>query len=88
MVTSVNDIIDEIPEFQDLTKEISKRNDFVKKEYRKIYNVLNDEPTSLDEICLKTKNGVRETLTLLSLMEIDDLIENIIGAGYVRKYEE
>lgn len=88
MVTYVNDIIDEIPEFQSLTKEIRLQNNFVKKEYRKIYNYLSDEPSSLDEICFKTNNGVKETLNLLSLMELDNLIEEIVGAGYVRKYKD
>ena len=88
MVVSANDIIQEVPEFQNLSKNISIKNDFVKKEYRKIYSFLNDEPVSLDELCIKTNNGVQETLNLLSLMEIDDLIEEIVGAGYVRKYKE
>lgn len=88
MVTSINDIIDEIPEFKKLKKRIVKQNEFVKKEYRKIYNILNDEPISLDEICLKTNNSIQATLNLLSLMELEDLIEEIVGAGYVRKYQE
>ena len=88
MTISVGDIIDEIPEFQDLVKEISKQNDFVKKEYRKIYSILNEEPLGLDEICFKTNNSIQATLNLLSMMEMDDLIEEIVGAGYVRKYKE
>lgn len=88
MVVSANDIIHKIPEFQELTKEIPKRNSFVKKEYRKIYSILNDEPIPLDEICRKTNNSIPATLNLLSLMELEDLIEEIVGVGYVRKYQE
>lgn len=88
MAISVNDIIEEIPEFQGLVKKISINNNFIKKEYRRIYNVLNDEPITLDEICIKTNNSVQATLNLLSLMELDDLIEEIVGAGYVRKYKD
>ena len=88
MAISVNDIIDEIPEFQDLKKESFPKNNFVKKEYRKIYTYLNDEPIGIDELCLKTNNSIQATLNLLSLMEIDDLVEEIVGAGYVRKYKE
>ena len=80
MVTSPNDIIDEFPEFQGLKNKIVNNNSFIKKEYRKIYNVLNDIPISLDEISIKTKNTVKCTLKLLSLMEIEDLIDEIPGA--------
>lgn len=79
LVTCVNDIIDEISEFQNLTKKIVKHNVLVKKEYRKIYSILNDEPMSADEISLKTNNSVKCTLNLLSLMELEDLIEEIVG---------
>ena len=88
MVTSAKDIVDEIPKFQFLIKRIPKRNDFVKKEYRKIYSILNDEPISIDEICSKTNNSISATLNLLSLMELDDLIEEIVGVGYVRKFKD
>ena len=77
---SPKDIIDEIPEFRNLNKKIVKYNSFVKKEYRKIYSVLNDEPISLDEISIETKNSIQCTLNLLSLMELEDLVEEIVGA--------
>ena len=88
MCISPNDIIEEIPEFQGLEKRFIKRSSIIKKEYRKIYNLLNDEPISLDEICLKTNNTIQATINLLGLMELDDLIEEKVGAGYVRKYKE
>jgi len=88
MCVSPNDILEEIPEFQKLEKRIVKRGSVIKKEYRRIYNLLNDEPVSLDEICIKTNNTVQATINLLSLMELDDLIEEKVGAGYVRKYKE
>ena len=80
MVISPNDIIDEIPEFQSLVKTNIRQNSSVKKEYRKIYSLLNDEPMTLDEISLKTKNDIKCTLNLLTLMELEDLVEEIVGA--------
>ena len=88
MVTNVKDIINNIPEFQELKKENIKQNYFVKKEYRKIYSILNDEPCSLDEISFKTGNTSKCTLNLLSLMELEDLVEEIVGVGYVRKFKD
>ena len=63
-----------------INKNIVKHNSFVKREYRKIYSVLSDEPISLDEISFKTNNNIKCTLKLLSLMELEDLIEEITGA--------
>ena len=88
MCVSPDDIIQEIKEFQGLKKKITQRNCFIKKEYRRIYEILNDEPVCLDEICSRTSNSIQATINLLSLMELDDLIEEKIGAGYVRKYKE
>ena len=55
LVISPNDIIGEFPELQKLQEKIVKNNVFIKKEYRKIYNVLNDIPITLDEISMKTR---------------------------------
>lgn len=80
LASSPSDIIDEIPEFQQLKKKIVvKHNTSVKREYRKIYNVLSDIPVSLDEISIRTQNNIKCSLKLLSLMELDDLIEEIPG---------
>lgn len=78
LVTSPNDIIDELPAFKLLEKKIVQNN-FVKKEYRKIYSILNDEPISIDEISIKTNNTIKATLNLLTLMELEDLVQEIIG---------
>ena len=88
LVTSPSDIIDEIPEFQGLEKRIIKRNNLVKKEYRKIYEILDEIPIGIDEIAIKTQNSVKATSNLLSLMELEDLIDEIPGAGYVKKYKD
>ena len=80
LANSPNDIIEEIPEFQNLKgKKISYHNSCIKREYRRIYDVLNDFPISLDEISIKTKNSVKCTMKLLSLMEIEDVIDEIPG---------
>ena len=73
MVTSPNDIINEFPEFQVLKNKMLNNNSLIKREYRKIYNILNDIP-------IRTQNTIKCTLRLLSLMEIEDLIDEIPGA--------
>ena len=89
LITSPNDIFDEIPEFKELTRiSTINHNNLIKKEYRKIYSILSDYPMSLDEISMKTENDIRCTLNLLSLMELEDLVDELPGAGYVKKYKD
>lgn len=88
LVTSMDDIIREIPEFQDLKKIAVCRSDAIKKEYRKIYSILSDEPMSIEDICFRTKNELPAVINLITLMEMDDLVQEILGAGYVKKDKE
>lgn len=79
LTISPNDIINEIQEFKCLKVGKKTNNIFIKREYRKVYNLLTDEPISLDEISYKTSNSIKCTLNILSLMELEDLVEEIIG---------
>lgn len=85
LVISVQDIIEDFPDFLSRKKRLVIQNKQVKKEYRKIYNLLSEFPVSLDEIAIKTNNTVNCTAKLLSLMELDDLITEVVGIGYVKK---
>lgn len=85
MVVSVNDILEDFPILLKREKRLITQNVYVKKEYRKIYNILGRYPMSLEEISLRTNNDVRCTIKLLTLMEIEDLVEQIVGVGYIRK---
>ena len=87
LVTSPEDIIAEIPELQNLNGKVVQHNTLIKKEYRKIYNILSDIPISLDEISIKTQNSVKCTLNLLSLMELEDIIDEIPGARLCQKIQ-
>lgn len=87
LVTNVNDILIDFPELQNRNKRIVSYNLNIKKEYRKIYNVIGNEIMSIDEIALKTQNDVVCVSKLLVLMEMEDLIEEKMG-GYIRKKVE
>ena len=86
-VTNINDILNEFSDWKNRKKRVINYNMNVKKEYRRIYNIINDIPMSIDEISLKTNNDVICTSKLLVLMELEDLIEQRLG-GYVKKYTE
>ena len=79
LVISAQDILNEFEELKNINKKIIKYNNCVKKEYRKIYNVLSDIPLSLDEISNRTENTIRCTTNLLSLMELEDLVTLVVG---------
>lgn len=85
IVTGVKDIISDFPDWENRNKRVVNYNMNIKKEYRKIYGIINNEPMSIDEISLKTENDVICTTKLLTLMELEDLVELKLG-GYVRKY--
>lgn len=85
MAVCANDILEDFEEFKNRKKRMIIQNNRVKKEYRKIYEVLGNEPLSVEEISDKTGNNVMCTLKLLTLMEIEDLVKQILGAGYVKK---
>lgn len=79
LACSAEDIVKDFDVFKNKKKRMIVQNSRVKKEYRKIYEILNDEPIGIEEISFKTQNTIKCTSKLLSLMEIEDLAENIIG---------
>lgn len=88
IVTDINDILLDFPRWKARKKRINKYNSNIKKEYRKIYNVLSDVPMCVDEISEKTNNDVICTSKLLVLMEMEDLIEEIEGGFLKKKIKE
>lgn len=87
LVTGINDILIDFPEFINRKKRINKYNMNIKKEYRRIYNVIGEEIMSVDEIAYRTQNDVVCVNKLLVLMEIEDLVEEKVG-GYIRKKQD
>lgn len=77
MVVCVDDILQDFKEFKNRRKRRVIQNTVVKKEYRKIYEVLGEKPISIEEISIKTKNDITCTSRLLTLMEFEDLVKNI-----------
>ena len=80
MAVCVDDILNDFVEFKYKKKRRIIQNNRVKKEYRKIYELLGEKPISVEEISSKTKNDITCTTKLLTLMEFEDLVKYIIGA--------
>lgn len=84
LVTNINDILEDFTDWKKKKKRINKYNLNIKREYRKIYNVIGENPMSIDEIAIKTNNDVICVSKLLVLMELEDLVEERFG-GYIKK---
>lgn len=85
LITSAVDIVKSYPQFENrkLKEEISQN---VKEEYKKIFfNIFSDKYLSLEEIIKKTGMPTREVITKLTLMELEEIVEQEIGKGYRRK---
>lgn len=85
LVTKTSDILKNYPELMmRKMKNIDKK--IIKEEYKNIYEVLLfDNFLSVDEIIVKTGEATRNVITKLTLMEMENLIEQKIGNGYRKK---
>lgn len=65
---------------------ISENQDKVKKEIPKgceeIYNIIKISPIHINEICKKTKKDAKEVAQIITLLELEDLVEQIQGNKY------
>ncbi|MBQ9658806.1 MAG: DNA-processing protein DprA [Clostridia bacterium] len=57
----------------------------VSEEYQEIYNNLTEESQSINELSRKTNKSISEVTTLLTLMQLEDLIEETAGKKYRKK---
>lgn len=85
LITSAVDIVKSYPQFENrkLKTEVKQN---IKEEYKKIFfNIFSDKYLSLEEIIKKTGMPTREVITKLTLMELEEIVEQEIGKGYRRK---
>ena len=57
----------------------------IPKEYRKIYEKIKNEPINADEIRKKVNMPISEVNTILTMLELEGLIESIPGSYFKRK---
>lgn len=85
LITNGLDIINNYPQFKsyELHKEDTKE---IKEEYKKIFfSIFPDKFLHLEEIIKKTGMPTQEVITKLTLMELENIVEQKIGKGYRRK---
>lgn len=76
LTTCIEDILINYPQFMNRKwKEVSR----IKKEYKKIYGILEDGECTIDELLEKTKYNIKEIIKVLSSMELDNIVINEMG---------
>lgn len=93
LVTSVEDIINIIGEIKnkvevkkvELQEVLSKKEKRLSKNEFKVYNFLKEKPRLKDEIVNYTKLNISEINVILSMLEIEDYIENFSNNKYMVK---
>lgn len=85
LITSAMDILKSYPQFENRKLKVEASQN-IKEEYKKIFfNIFSDKYLSLEEIIKKTGMPTREVITKLTLMELEEIVEQEIGKGYRRK---
>ncbi len=54
----------------------------VPKQYEEIYNIIKENPIHINDICRKTKKNTKEVAQALTILELEDLIEQMVGNKY------
>ena len=87
LVTSPKDIIINYKFLHKNTKDIKQKiidNVDIGEEYKNIYNIITTEPIDINEITKLSKNNLKETITKLTVLEIEGKIKKVAGNRYVR----
>ena len=74
LTTEIEDILEHYPQFDNKKRIESHHKVQLKKEYRKVYNILKDKEYSIEKLAMKTNMEIGELLPLITNMEIEDLI--------------
>ncbi len=78
LTTTISDILINYPQFMD-KKRKSNPSLKIKKEYKKIYQILNESASSIDELICQTDYKIADLLKILSNMQIENVIIQDMG---------
>ena len=83
LATCIDDILNKcnIPKIK---VDITGNSKYIKKEYQKIYNLIEEEPTNINDISKKLKLNISEIATKLLFMEMEGIIKKVAGNSYIR----
>lgn len=85
LVTSIEDILQYYGNIKKLEKEEKELIAEIPEQYRKIYEKIKDKPINADEIRKKVNMQISEVNTILTMLELEGLIEVLPGSYFKRK---
>lgn len=89
LVISIDDILNEYNINNVLSNNITMQEESIdlniKEEYLPIFNLLSNEPIGINEICKKSKMNISKVNQILTMLEIEGVIEEKIGKEFIRK---
>ena len=84
MVTTVDDILEELNLTDLKTEEGIKEEENLTEKEKIILNIIEKELIHIDKICKISKMAANKVLSIVSLLEIRGIIKNIGGSKFVR----
>lgn len=78
LTTEIEDILTSYPQFMN-KKRKSEAQKKIKKEYRKIFNILSKADSSIDDLIIQTDYKIQDLLKILSNMQIENIISMEMG---------
>lgn len=85
LVTNVEEILSEYNIEKNLVSEIKPRELNINKVYLPVYDVISRNPISINEICKKTKLDISRINYILTMLEIEELIQELPGKEFILK---
>lgn len=85
LVTSIEDIIKYFDNIEPIKKNKKELVIEISEEYRKVYNNIKNEPINVEEIRKKANQTISEINTIITMLELEGLIEKLPGNYYRRK---
>lgn len=84
LTTSVDDIFQKLGIEKKLReeKEMNKKSVIVEKEYKSVYNALENMPITVDEISKRSKKSIAQTNQILTMLELKGIIQSHPGGEY------
>ena len=84
MVTTVDDILEELNLMDLKTEKGTKERENLTEEEKIILKIIEKEPIHIDKICKISKMAAGQVLSIVSVLEIKGIIKNIGGSKFVK----
>ena len=85
LITSVNDILEELKmDSYGIEKEVIAPKK-IKKEYREVYNLIPNMPININELCRKSNLDIGKVNEIILMLEIENLVKQLPGNEVIRK---